>query len=142
MELTFSQDRQQLLHEEKRRADVHGKEPVKVLHRCFRDRRRLRNSGIRDKNVQPIANYGPNMPGQLVRPVRFRKVRRNSLSTSAGLADLGHDGFGLLGAAAVMDQNLRLHPSKSDRACAAYPARCAGDESSLAGETGHDLASF
>src|ERR1700732_3384969 len=44
-------DRQQLLDEEERRANVYREEPVKILDRGLLDGRRLRDSGIGDEDV-------------------------------------------------------------------------------------------
>ncbi len=127
----LAHDRQQLLDEEERRADIDREEPVEILDRGLLDGRRLRDSGIGDEDVQPVADHGADLFGELVRPVRRGKIGGDGVSASAGLADLGDDGFGLLHAAAVVDQNLRAHSGEGQRAGAADPTRGAGDESGL-----------
>src|SRR5271168_693000 len=64
-------------------------------------------------------------------PVRRRKIGGNGVRTSAGLADLGDDGFRLFHAAAVVDENLRAHSGESQRASPAHSARGAGHEGGL-----------
>jgi hypothetical protein len=115
MLLLFAHDRQQLLNEE-RRADVDGEEPVEILDRGLLDGCRLGDSGIGDEDVQPVANYRVDLLGELVCPVRRGKISGDSISTTAGLADLGDDRFGLFRAAAAVDENLRAHSGESQRA--------------------------
>src|SRR2546426_12067854 len=46
------------------------------------------------RNIQPVADHGADLLGELVRPVRRRKISGDGVSTSAGLADLDVPGVG------------------------------------------------
>ena len=96
-----------MLHQEERRADVHGEEAVEVLDRGVLDARRLRDAGVGDQDVEPVADNGADPLGQNVRAVRLPQVGADLLGAAAGLADFGDDGVGLLLAVAVVDQHLR-----------------------------------
>src|SRR5258708_31843284 len=98
-----------MLDKEERRGDVDREEPVEILDGGLLDGRRLRGSGIGDKDVQPVADHGADLLGELVCPVRSGKIIGNGASTSTALADLGDAGFGLFHAAAVVDQNVSAH---------------------------------
>src|ERR1700692_4022855 len=52
--------------EEEGRSNVHGEELVKILDRGLLDGCRLRDSGIGHEDVQPIADGGPDLLGELV----------------------------------------------------------------------------
>jgi hypothetical protein len=47
----------------------------KILDRGVLDGRRLRDSGIGDQDVQPVADHSADLLSELVRPVRRRKIR-------------------------------------------------------------------
>ena len=70
--------------------------------------------------------------GQLVRPVGRGEVGADRVGAAAGGADFGDHGLGLVGAAAVMDEDLRAGLGERQRAGAADAARGAGDEGGLA----------
>jgi hypothetical protein len=63
----LAQHRQQLLHQEVRRADVDGKQPVEVLERGVLDAGRLGDAGVGDEDVEAVADDGADLPGQRVR---------------------------------------------------------------------------
>ena len=64
----IAQDRQQLLHQEERRADVDGEQAVEVLDRGVLDRGILRDAGVGDEDVQPVADDAADLGGQLCGP--------------------------------------------------------------------------
>ena len=72
-----------------------------------------------------------NLSGEFVRTVRRGKIRANGVGASAGLADLGDDGFSLVRSAAVMNHNLRTCRGEGQRGGAANAAPGAGDERGL-----------
>lgn len=63
------QDRQQLLHQEERCADVDGEQPVKIGNRRLLDQGGLADAGIGHKNVEPVADDLLHLRRQLVRPL-------------------------------------------------------------------------
>ena len=106
-----------------------AKSSVEILDRRVLDRRCLRDAGVGDKDIEPIADDVARPLRQLVRPVRRREIGADGVGAAAGLANLRDDGFGFLRAAAVMDENLRAGLGERQRAGAADAARGAGDES-------------
>ena len=130
----LAQGRQQLLHQEERRADVDGEEVVEVLDRGVLDARRLRDAGIGDQDVEPVADDGADPFGQQVRTIRLPQVGADLLGAAAGLADFGDDGVGLLLAVAVVDQHLGAGLGQGEGGGAADAARGAGDESGFSRE--------
>jgi hypothetical protein len=116
-----AKNRQQLLDEEERRADIDRKEPVEILDRGLLDRRRFRDSGIGYEDIQPVADHGANLSGERVRTVRRGQIRANGLGAASGLADLGDDGVSLVGSATVMDHDLGACLGEGQRGGAAMP---------------------
>jgi hypothetical protein len=80
----LAHDRQQLLDEEERRADVDREKLVEILNRGRLDGRRLRDSGVGHQNVQPVSDHGADLLGELVWPVRRGKIGSDGIGTSAG----------------------------------------------------------
>ena len=99
------QERQQLLHEEERRAHIDREQAIEVRDGDLLDRRGLGDAGIGDQHVQPIANQGTHLCGELVRAVGGREVRGDSIRAATGRTDLRDDGFRLRFALAVVDEN-------------------------------------
>jgi hypothetical protein len=125
----LAQRGQQLLHQEEWCPDIDGKEIVEILDLHVLDLRRLRDAGVGDQDVEPIADDGADLLGQSVRAVRLSKVGADLVSFAAGLADLGNDGVGFLLTAAEVDQHLRAFLRQSQGAGPADAARSAGNES-------------
>jgi hypothetical protein len=126
-----------LLHQEERRADVHGEEVVEVLERGLLDARRLRDAGVGGQDIEPVADNGAHPLGKRVRTVRLPQVGADLLGPAASLADFGDDGVGLLFAVAVVNQHLRACLCQSQGAGTADAARGAGNESGLSRKFTH-----
>ncbi len=137
-----AEDRQELLHQEERRADVDGKETVEIRDRGVLDRRRLGDAGIGDEDVQTAAGNVTNPLGKGMSAIGSREVGANHVGAAAGLADLGDDGLGFRRAAAVMNDDARAAVGEGERAGAPDAAGGAGDEGCLSGDVSHDRISF
>ena len=134
----LAQGRQQLLHQEERRADVHGEQVVEVLDPGVLDARRLGDAGIGHQDVEPVADNRADPLGQNVRTIGLPQVGTDLLGAAAGLADFGDDGVGFLLAVAVVDQHLRVGPCQGQGAGAADAARGAGYQGGFSRKIAHD----
>ncbi len=108
-----------MLYEEERRAYVDGKQRVEIADSRLFDGRGFENTGIGNKNVEPIANDTKNLPRELVRSVRTSQIGGDSVGTPAALANLRNNVVSLFDAAAVMDKNLSPRPREGKRGDAA-----------------------
>ena len=66
-----------------------------------------------------------------------REIRSDSIGTIASRADLIHNGFGLIGATAIVDDDTSAGGCECQSCGTANPARCAGDERCLGSERSH-----
>jgi len=123
------QDRQKLLHEKERRAHVDREETIEILDAGLFDRRVLGDTGIGNEDIQAITDDGPDLPGELVRPVGRGEIGRDDIGAAAGPADFRNNSFRRLRAARVMDEHLGAGLGERQCAGAADAARGAGDES-------------
>ena len=73
------QDRQQLLHQEIRGADIDGEKRVEILDGRFLDRRSPGNPGIGDQDVQAVTDDLPRLGGELYAGLADRTGRRRWL---------------------------------------------------------------
>ena len=132
-------DRQQLLHQEIRRADVDGEQAVEVLDRHGLERRRVRNPGIGHEDVEPAADdQVAHLRGEDMGAVGRGEIGGDRVGAAAGGADLIDHRFGFVGIAAVMDDDAGAGGGERQRGGAAHAARGAGHEGGLVGEVGHD----
>jgi hypothetical protein len=81
---------------------------------------------------RPVADDGADLPGEVVRSRRRGEVGTERLGAATGVADLLDDGLRLVGAAAIVDENLGARPGEREGGGAADAARGAGDEGGLA----------
>ena len=93
--LSLAADRQQLLHQKERRADIDGEQRVEILDRGVLDGGGFGDAGIGDKNVEPVAHDVRTCSASLCGPSGAARSAADGLSAAAGLADLGDDGVGL-----------------------------------------------
>ena len=108
-----------MLDEEIGRADVDGDQGVEILDRGVLDRRGLGDAGVRDEDVEAAADDAANLLGEGVGAVGGGEVGRDRVGVAAGVPDLGDDGFGLRGAAAVVNEDLGAAASEGECAGAA-----------------------
>jgi hypothetical protein len=87
----LAQGWQQLLHQEERRTDVHGEEVVEVLDRSVLKAHRLRDAGIGNQDIEPVANDGADSRGQKVRTIRLAQVGPYFLGAAPAPAYFGDD---------------------------------------------------
>ena len=95
-----AQNRKRLLDEKVRRANIDGEQAVEILHGRIFEFHRLGNAGIRNQNIQTVANRAANLFRQMVRAIGGGKVCRHCFRLTAGAANLGHYRLGFLFAAA------------------------------------------
>ena len=110
----------------------HSEQCVEILDARFLDRCRLRDSGVRHKDIQSVADNAAHFPRQLVRAVRGRKIGTHHLGSAAGGADFLHHRLRLPRRHGRNDQDLRACFGQRQRTGAADAARSAGHERGLA----------
>ena len=131
------QDRQHLLHQKERRADIHCEQPVKILNRRLLDSGCLGDARIGHQDIKPVTDDGADLTRQLVRAVGRGEIGAGGVGPAAELADFGGDRLGFLGAGGIMHQHLCAGSGERQRGGAADAARSAGDERRFSHEVGH-----
>jgi hypothetical protein len=92
----------------------------------------LDTPGVRDEDIQPIADDIANLFGELVRAVRSGEIGGDSIGAAADFSDVVDDTFGLRCAAAVVNEHLSAGPGEGKDTGTAHAARGARDKDGLA----------
>jgi hypothetical protein len=124
-----------LLYEEIWCADVDSEQIVEVCDRHLLNHGRFRDPGIRDDNVESVADQIVDLRSARMGPIGSGKIGADRIV--AGRADLIDHRFGFVGLAAVMHDDASAGGGER-QGDPAHSARGAGDESGLVGEVAHD----
>jgi len=135
---TLPENRQKLLHKKERRAHIDGEQTIEILDSRLFDRGRLRDAGVRDEDVQSIADNGANLSRQYVRSVGRGQIGADGVGSAAGMADFLHYSCGSIDALPIVNEHLRAGFRHGERAGPADAARSPCDERRFPREIDHD----
>jgi hypothetical protein len=98
----------------------------------------VRNPGIGDENVEAATDQVAHLRGKHMSAIGLGEIGGNRVGSSARSADLIDYGVGVIGVAAVVDEDTDASSSKRHRSGAAHAARSAGYQGNLVSKVGHD----